>query len=521
MVANNSHLRYGLRMEDENKAPAAVDERNRKDKDRRFARDIAYGIQQTIACWATDFIDPPVSKFLQNTFGNKKHHVTDAHTFGGEAIGDTAALGIFLGAKRFLGKPIDGVIAMVKRVGDPILTKMGKAAIKPWAEGHGVDEKDERYKKKLEEYKDFQAENMVDSSIISVSATGVNVLAQRQLGNKQSYGTILGSKMVGATLTLGLMGLLRIVFPTSTRALDDEISDRYSSKVIKWTKKALGVKEDKQSSVLAQLPVEEGVPAVMTPEKREGLMAIVVEDAVKIDFRNPEAFAKLIAHQKEFYEAFLKALGSDNDLRDAMVRGHYETVKRRYGGCFDHNDGVSRQCDKDASRESVDAAMAVKRAELKQFIALLDNQEFLEEAKKKTAAGIQPQIRQHELSAAEKDALTSSLLAAAPQYGKDPVNAVFEVAERKAIDYEALAHANDPNGVATSILASTMKKLLPDRKPDVVERVARDYMTYYSRESQIMADAFKPDAGAVKNAVQRAKQLHEEYRATNHVALAV
>jgi hypothetical protein len=502
--------------------PLSLEEQRMNDKDRRFGRDIAYGIQQTIACWVTDFIDPPVSKFLQNTFGNKKHKVTDTHTFGGEFIGDSAALGIFLVAKRFFGGAIDGVISGVKSATNPWLTRMGKGAIKPWAEAHGVREGDDRYTKKLEEYKDFQAENIVDSAIISTAATGVNVVAQRQLGNKQAYTTILGSKMVGATLTLGLMGGLRMIFPTSTKALDDEISDRYSSKLVKFTKKMLGVKEAAADAsnppTTATHPT--AMPATITPEKREGLMAILVEDAVKIDFRDPKAFQALVDQQTAFYQAFLATLDTDGYLIDVMAREHFEVIEKNYKGCFDHADLAARERDKEASRQSVIQATAQKREELKQFIAMLSDPAFQEEAKTLAAKGHQPAIRPHAVTKEETSALANTLLSES-QGQKDPVSAIFDTAEKRALNYQALAHANEPEGIVTRIMASTMRKLLPDRDPQAVDKVSKDYMQYYNQEALAMAKALKPDAPAVQDAVTRAKALRQGLSAPQPTTLAM
>ncbi|MDX2074016.1 MAG: hypothetical protein SFX19_06600 [Alphaproteobacteria bacterium] len=492
--------------------------RKKRDDDHRFGRQIAYGIQQTIACWATDFIDPPVSKFLQNTFGNKKYHVTNAHTFGGEAIGDTAAFGIYLFAKRFFGKPIDGVIGGVKRLANPILAKMGKSAIKPWAETHGVEEGDARYQQKLEEYKDFQSENMVDSSIISAAATGVNVLAQRQLGNQQKYTTILGSKVVGATLTLGLMAGLRVLFPTSTRTLDDEISDRYSSKLIKWTKKTLGVKEEDPAEILAQPALAKSLSGNISPEKREGLMSILVEDTVKINYRDPAEFGKLVAQQKAFYQAFYDALDPAGPLVDVIAREHYAMIEKNHQSDFDHYEASARQRDRDASHASVLRATAEKRDELRQFMALLDDPKFLEEAKATAAAGKMPEIREHVFTVEEKEALTHSLLAAA-RPNKNPVAGILDEALRREMEYNALSHAHDPEGIAARIMVNTMKKLLPDRNPQDVEKVSKDYMRYYSKEAAIMAQAMQADGEVVQNATSRAKHLHDEYRGASHTTM--
>lgn len=213
-------------------------------KSKRFGREIAYGIQQTLVCFATDFIDPIISKWYQNKYGNKEHEVTNKHTMGGEVIGDFAALGVYLGAKRMFQKPLDALIAGVKRGMNPLLTKLGKTSIKDWQYREDVDEDSRRYKIKLEEYKQFQAENIVDTGIIAVSSTAINVGAQRWLGNKQDFKLIFYSKVIGAALTMAGMLGLRGVLPDTTKKLDDELSERYFSKVIRRVQKAAGAEEE-------------------------------------------------------------------------------------------------------------------------------------------------------------------------------------------------------------------------------------------------------------------------------------
>ena len=211
--------------------------------DKRFGREIAFGIQQTLACWATDFIDPYIGKWYQNKYGNKEHEVTAAHTWGGELAGDSAALFVYLGAKRFMSKPIDAVTHCVKKVTAPLYEKVGKKSLEQWRQEKHLETSDPLYRKKLESYQEFQAENLVDSTIIAGSSTLINVGAQRALGNKQAMGLILTSKIIGAGLTMGTMLGLRTGLPDSTRTLDNELSERYFSKVVRKVQKVAGVDE--------------------------------------------------------------------------------------------------------------------------------------------------------------------------------------------------------------------------------------------------------------------------------------
>lgn len=493
----------------------AAKEEKKDDQDRRFGREIAYGIQQTIACWATDFIDPPVSAFLQNKFGNKKHTVTNVHTFGGEFIGDSAALGVYLFAKRMFRKPIDGVIAAVKNAGAPIFDRIGKGAINIWANAHDVHAGDARYEQKLDEYKNFQAENLVDSGIISVAATGINVMAQRQLGNKQSYATILGSKMVGATLTLGLMGGLRLLLPTSTKALDDEITDRYTARVVRGAKKILGVKE---SPVVAPAPLETpadaSLPSELAPEKRAGLLKIMLEKAEKTDVFDDALAAKMLGESKEVFTAMKAALEENGYLANVMAREHYDQIEHAMRYDYDHANPEHALLYKEASRASVEQSLAEKRRDLDLIMALLGDAKFLADirhaVKHKTAFEIHPT----EMSEAHKNQLSEFLLSNRSN-AKDPAFAILDAAEKHEAHHQALAHTLDPDGIVGRIFESEMLKRLPAWEAKEVRGIAKDYMQYYHHEAQRMADHFKADSSVVKHAAQRARQLRSKFMPEN------
>ncbi len=213
-------------------------------RDKRTGREIAYGIQQTFACWATDFIDPPVSKWFQTKFGSRSHEVTHKHVWGGEFLGDTSAFFVYVGLKRFLGRPIDALIGTVKNTLGKHYEKNGKKALEHWRKQEHIAENDPRYMQKLETYKYFQAENAVDSTIIATSATLTNVGFQRVLGNAQNLRVILASKIVGAIATMSVMLGLRTRFPTATSMLDSELDERYFSHAVRVGKKIFGVKDE-------------------------------------------------------------------------------------------------------------------------------------------------------------------------------------------------------------------------------------------------------------------------------------
>lgn len=232
-------------------------------RDKRTGREIAFGIQQTLACWATDFIDPYISQWYQNKYGVKEHEVTAKHTWGGEVIGDSSAFFVYMGIKRLFTAPVDAAIALTKKVCDPLLTKVGNKSLKGWARERHISTDDPAYQAKLDSYKEFQAENLVDTGIIAASSTVINVGAQRALGNKQGLGLILVSKLIGAVATMGSMLGLRTALPNATKALDDELSERYFSKVVRGVQKVFGVSENKHEAKPA-------ITADVSPVAEEG-----------------------------------------------------------------------------------------------------------------------------------------------------------------------------------------------------------------------------------------------------------
>ena len=94
---------------------------------KKFGEDIAFGIQQTLACWATDFIDPYVGAKIQQKMepdvGDEKEL---KHAWIGEIVGDTAALFVFLGVQRFIPQPVQWFKGIVKSLGDGFLEKSGR-----------------------------------------------------------------------------------------------------------------------------------------------------------------------------------------------------------------------------------------------------------------------------------------------------------------------------------------------------------------------------------------------------------
>jgi hypothetical protein len=241
---------------------------------REMGKDMAFGVQQTIACLLTDFIDPYISKWYQNRFGSKEkeQEVTMKHTWAGELAGDFGGLGAYVGIKALFRSPIESLTQAVEEVSAPLLEKMGKSQMKRWAKQHHVQEGDAIYSQELEAYKQFQAKNIVDSSILALSSSAINVVAQRVSGNQQPYRVIIGSKVVGAGLTMATMLAARSALPDTSRTLDDELSERYFSKAVRKVQRFTGSEPPHHAQHDAQHPWAQRVQNIsIAPKKKEML----------------------------------------------------------------------------------------------------------------------------------------------------------------------------------------------------------------------------------------------------------
>lgn len=220
-------------------APSEANELARK----KFGEDIAFGIQQTAACWATDFIDPIVGEKIQHRLGDAAK-MPKGSTWVGEVVGDSAAFFTFLGIQKFAPIITRTLHKISRKLFDGFIEKGAKGHLKHWAKEHNVAIDSPEYNKEMEAYKEFQADNIAKSFIISAASIGLNVGTQRAIGNENKIWVIAVAKIAGALITVAGMLGLRFVLPQTTRKLDDELSQRYFSPLIQKTQKLFGAEVD-------------------------------------------------------------------------------------------------------------------------------------------------------------------------------------------------------------------------------------------------------------------------------------
>lgn len=222
-------------IKDKNEKPVA-DEDSRK-----LAEDITFGVQQTVACTLIDIVgDPYIGDKVQNRLA-KEQAGQDTHTRKAEFIGDGSAFFIFLGVQRFFPSITKGIKQAVKPLLDPIYEKIGTNRLKEWAERHHIDPKSDAFRKKLDEWKDSQAETFAKTSVMSAASVVTNVAAQKAMGNDRKAWIIAAGKLVGATVTMGATLSLRAFAPRTMHKIDKRMNNYIALPLVEKTKGLFGV----------------------------------------------------------------------------------------------------------------------------------------------------------------------------------------------------------------------------------------------------------------------------------------
>jgi hypothetical protein len=505
-------------------------------EDKRMGRNIAFGLQQTLACWATDFIDPPISRWLQNKFGNKSHPVTHTHVWGGEIIGDTSAFFSFIAIKRFFKKPVDAVIGWVKSAFNGYFDRMGKRAIKDWADAHHVTEKDGRYQEKLESYKQFQAENTVDSVIVATSATLANVGIQRALGNKQGLGLILVSKIIGAVITMATMLGLRTALPTATKTLDDELSNRYFSPMVRFTQRMFGVKS-KQSSVEFEIEGDEphdspgdtpvnasmvnvrteldNAPIVDRPlagERRQALLDSLQRNFMAQHGQDISKFKPFLEDQKKIFQAFVKVLYPQGRFAQQLGEEHYKALVEIHGESMKKTESVPTEEWKKAAMVAMQSIVLNRRDDMLANLKILDDKNFTHQLEQNIKANKKlPPADEYALTPERKEHYIESLVQTDSKSGHEPAVHIYANAKGQLIEHQALAKALDVNGNITRVLAEELTKYVGKD----TTAIAKAYIDERHDLAHSVADVLTPGGEIVREAVKRSEQARIAMQSKN------
>lgn len=245
---------------------------DRKSEDRRFADKITFGLTQWGGCAIMDFIgDPVIGKHVQDRLAPQfiGHEV---HAKKAEVIGDGAAFAIFLAVEKFCPGIITAMKNGAKPLLDPIYERIGNNRLQEWAKRHHVDPQSDDFRKKLDEWKDFQAENFAMASFIATSSVITNVATQKQYGNPRSLAVIGAGKLIGATVTLGATMGLRSLAPRTMHRFEERVSKHLVLPGIKATHKLFGVEGaavSPQEEATGRKWADEAPPRPVTEAPRE------------------------------------------------------------------------------------------------------------------------------------------------------------------------------------------------------------------------------------------------------------
>jgi hypothetical protein len=210
---------------------------------KQLGEDIAFGVQQSLACMATDFLEAPINDWVQRQNATAQHQGTLWQNYVGEFAGNAGSLLTFLGLRQFFPQSVEWIKHSSRALFDGFYDKVGRRSLKRWAQAHHVEVDSDKYQEKLAEWKDFQADNFAKSSVIQVSSLAFNVVGQKAVGNTHKASTILLGKLAGGVLTMAAVLGFRLVAPKTAKQFDEELSDRYFTPLVHKTQKLLGADE--------------------------------------------------------------------------------------------------------------------------------------------------------------------------------------------------------------------------------------------------------------------------------------
>jgi len=226
-----------------------------KTRQQRLGDDIAFGVQQSVACLATDWLEAPIGNWVQKKFATSQNQGTLAHNYIGEVTGNLGSLITFLGLRQFFPQSIEWIKKGAASVFGGFYEKAGHKSIKQWAASHHVGEGSAKYQEKLAEWKDFQADNFAKTAVIQTTNLVFNIAGQKAFGSSHKKRIILLGKLIGGVVTAAVVLGFRLIAPKTAKQLDDELSDRYFTPLVYKTQKLFGAEtKDKEEFSAAMHP---------------------------------------------------------------------------------------------------------------------------------------------------------------------------------------------------------------------------------------------------------------------------
>lgn len=205
------------------------------------AEDIAYTLNHTLVCTTTDWIDPVFGNFIQKKLGNKSQL---PNAYAAEFIGDFGSIPVTIAAQRLFPSSMNWIRKAAEPIFKRIFLSSAERSAKNWAEERGYKISSEEYKQKVHKIYEYEMSHLPQAFVWTVSTVGLNVVAQRAMGNKAPIHHITAGKVGGSAISVVLTLGGRTMFPRKAEKLDKWTSQNIILPLEDKVYDTLGVKHD-------------------------------------------------------------------------------------------------------------------------------------------------------------------------------------------------------------------------------------------------------------------------------------
>jgi len=233
------------------KSPAKLEDAKSK---KQRVEDVAYTLNHSLVCTATDFIDPYVGNLIQKHLGNNSQ-LKDCWI--AEFAGDFGAVPFTIAMQRMF----PSFMRSLSQAAEPIVGKFfhngAERAAQEWAKEHNLSVESPEYKKRVEKIYQYEMSHVPQALMWTVSSIAINVSMQRFLGNSAPISHIIAGKMGGAALTAGITTGGRGLFPRKAEKWDKFTSEKIFLPVQDLVNNTFGISGSEEKKDMYQKREEE------------------------------------------------------------------------------------------------------------------------------------------------------------------------------------------------------------------------------------------------------------------------
>jgi len=202
------------------------------------AEDIAYTINHTIACTATDFIDPFIGTATQKMLGKRVSLHGDGehghshnqgglnYTFAGELAGDFGSVPVTIALQRHAPKAMAALGKGLEKIAAPVFRRTAGSTALREAKAFGGEVDAEAVKARADALYDHEIKHLPLAAVWTASSIAMNVGTQKLMGNQAPTSHILAGKGAGILFSSGLTVGLRALIPAKAQAWDKFSSEK-------------------------------------------------------------------------------------------------------------------------------------------------------------------------------------------------------------------------------------------------------------------------------------------------------